>query len=235
MNMIKKFFRSFTLPDILIWSGSTLAILLSFFLLKNTDYLQLSAALVGACCLILCAKGNVLGQIFSLVFSVIYAIISYFYAYYGEMITYLGMTAPMALAATIAWLRNPFQGNRAEVAVNRLRVREYIILFLVSALLSVPFYFILRALNTQNLWWSTFSVLTSSFAVLLTMRRSPHYALAYACNDVVLIVLWSLAAADDKKYLAMVVCFAVFLLNDIYSLFSWLLRRRRQISLSEKN
>lgn len=228
VQKFKSLFRGFTLLDLLIWVGSTLAITLSFFLLKNRDYLQLAASLVGVCCLILSAKGNVLGQIFSLAFSVIYAIVSYFYAYYGEMITYLGMTAPMALAATVSWLKHPFQGNQAEVEINRLSLREHFILLIISMLVSILFYFILGALGTANLWWSAVSVLTSSFAVLLSMRRSPLYAFAYALNDGVLIILWSLAAADNAKYLAMVVCFSVFLLGDIYSFVCWLIRQRRQ-------
>lgn len=39
-----------------------------------------------------------------IVFSLLYGVISYTCAYYGEMITYLGMTAPMALFALISFL-----------------------------------------------------------------------------------------------------------------------------------
>lgn len=50
-------------------------------------------------------------------------------------------------------------------------------------------YFILRAFNTANIIPGTISVTTSFVAVYLTFRRSPYFALAYAANDVVLIVL----------------------------------------------
>lgn len=83
-------------------------------------------------------------------------------------------------------------------------------------------------MNTANLAVSTFSVLTSFVAVWLTMRRSPLYALAYALNDIVLIVLWSFAAAESIEYISMVVCFVVFLVNDIYGFFNWCRLRRRQ-------
>ncbi len=42
-----------------------------------------------------------------IIFSLLYGIISYTFSYYGEMITYLGMTMPMAVFALISWLRNP--------------------------------------------------------------------------------------------------------------------------------
>ena len=68
---------------------------------------------VGAVALVLMAKGDVWGQILTVVFSVLYGFTSWQFRYYGEMITYLGMTLPMALAAVFSWLRHPFQGNTA--------------------------------------------------------------------------------------------------------------------------
>lgn len=231
MRRIRNWIGSFGLLDLIVWAVSMLAILLSFFLLGNDDYLQLSASLLGACSLILIAKGNVLGQFLSVVFSVMYGIISYFTRYYGEMLTYLGMTAPVAIVAIVSWLRHPFRGNHSEVTVNRLALWEYPLLLLISAAVAAGFYFLLDFLETPNLWWSTVSILTSCLAMLLSIRRSPLYALGYCLNDVVLIVLWSLAARTNLEYVAMVVCFAVFLLNDVYGLVNWLRLRKRQAEI----
>lgn len=231
METVKRFFRSFTPLDGIVWGSSVLAILLSFFLSRNTDYLQLATSLVGACCLILSAKGNVLGQFLSVLFAVFYGIVSYFFRYYGEMITYLGMTAPMAVASIVSWLRHPFRGQKSEVTVGHLKRWELPALLAASGAVSVPFYFILKALGNNNLLFSTLSVFTSLLAVLLTVRRSPYYAFAYALNDIVLIVLWSLAIRENTEYIAMVVCFSVFLVNDVYSLINWLRRRKRQAEL----
>lgn len=46
--------------------------------------------------LIFNAKGNPAGQLLTVIFSLLYGSISFTFAYYGEMITYLGMTMPMA-------------------------------------------------------------------------------------------------------------------------------------------
>ncbi len=51
--------------------------------------------------------------------------------------------------------------------------------------------------------------------------------LAHA-NDVVLIVLWVLASVEDKRYVSVVVCFAAFLVNDIYGFYSWKRMEKRQ-------
>ena len=165
-------------------------------------------------------------------FSILYGIISYTFSYYGEMITYLGMTAPMAIFALISWLRNPYNGNRAEVKVNSIKREEVIFMFLLTAVITSIFYFILKFFHTANLIPSTLSVATSFLAVYLTFRRSAFFALAYATNDIVLIVLWFLASLLDISYLSVLICFAVFLVNDTYGFISWLKMQRRQESNS---
>ena len=90
------------------------------------------------------------------------------------------------------------------------------------------FYFILKAFHAANLIPSTLSVTTSFIAVYLTWRRSVYYALAYAANDIILIVLWILASFSDTSYLPVIVCFTMFLVNDIYGFINWSKIRKRQ-------
>ena len=144
------------------------------------------------------------------------------------MITYLGMTMPMAVFALISWLRNPFQGNRAEVKVNTISRAETWLMWLVTAAVTVLFYYILAFFHTANLLPSTLSVTTSFVAVYLTFRRSPYFALAYAANDIVLIILWILASVYDARYVSVVVCFAAFLVYDIYGFINWRKMKKRQ-------
>lgn len=223
-----RFIRYFSLTERLIWSASVAAVLIVFLLFDRANWLYPSAAVIGVSYIILNAKGNPLGQALGLVFSLCYGFISYGFGYYGEMLTYLGMTAPMALWALIAWLRHPYRGNRAEVAVNHIKTGEMVLALLLSAMVTVVFYFPLKHFNTANLLPSTLSVFTSFLAVYLTARRSEWFSLAYAANDVVLIVLWSLALAQNSAYASVLVCFCVFFINDIYAFFSWRRMRRRQ-------
>lgn len=211
-----------------LWLSSVTLILVCFALFDREGYLTLAASLIGVTSLILNAKGNPAGQVLMIVFSVLYGIISYSFAYYGEMITYLGMTAPMALFALVSWLRHPYEGKRAEVEVSHLTRRDAMTATLLTAAVTVIFYYILKAFETAHLLPGTVSVTTSFLAAYLTFRRSPYFALAYAANDVVLIVLWVLASLQDPAYVSVTVCFAVFLVNDIYGFVSWRRMRRRQ-------
>ena len=227
---MKKLTNYFTKGELILWGSSAGLILVSFFLFDRVNFMTLAASLIGATSLIFNAKGNPIGQALMIVFSLLYGVISYTFSYFGEMITYLGMTGPMALFALISWLRNPYNGNRAEVAVNRLENKELVLMYVLTALVTFGFFFILDYFDTANMLPSTLSVTTSFIAVYLTFRRSPYFALAYAANDVVLIILWTLAAVEDISYLSVIICFVMFLVNDLYGFVSWKRMEKRQLA-----
>lgn len=218
----------FTKGEIALWCISVVLIVVFFFVFDREKYLTLAASLVGVTSLIFNAKGNPFGQFLMVIFSILYGIISYTFAYYGEMITYLGMTAPMAVFALVSWLRNPYNGNKAEVKVNQLKFKEIIFMILLTIIVTFIFYYVLAAFHAANLIPSTISVTTSFLAVYLTFRRSAFYALGYAANDIVLIILWILAALSDISYLSVVICFIMFLVNDIYGFINWSKMQKRQ-------
>lgn len=118
--------------------------------------------------MVFAAKGNVWAQILMIIFSILYGIISWRFHYLGEMITYLGMTMPMAIWSTITWLKNPAK-NGKEVAIQKLRLKHIVWLMLFGTITTIVFYYILAVLNTPNIVFSTISITTSFLAATLTM------------------------------------------------------------------
>ena len=228
MKSLKSIAKYFSVGEILLWSCSVLLIVVSFCVFDRRNYLTLASSLIGVTSLIFTAKGNPIGQILMIVFSLLYGYISFVFTYYGEMLTYLCMTMPMAIFALISWLKNPYKENKAEVKVNRLKKGEPVFMWIATAIITLIFYFILSAFHTKNIIPSTISVTTSFLAVYLTFRRNPFYAIGYAANDIVLIVLWILATIENTSYLSVVVCFVTFLANDIYGLISWQKMAKKQ-------
>ena len=210
-----------------LWLTSLAVVAGTYIGFKAGDALSLIASLIGVTALIFVAKGHVLGQLLTIVFAVFYGVISWAFRYYGEVITYLCMTAPMAGVALYTWLRNPYQGS-AEVTVRRLTGQQWAVMLLLTALTTAAFYFILKAAGNAALAVSTLSITTSFLASYLTAMRSPYYALAYAANDLVLIVLWVIASLSDVSSVPMVSCFVMFLLNDLYGFVSWKRMEQRQ-------
>lgn len=227
-NIFKRLLNYFRWYELTIWLTSLALIVIAFIAFDRAEYLTLIASLVGTSALVFNAKGNPMGPLLIIIFGLIYGYISFGCHYYGEMLTYVGMSVPMAFLSLISWLRNPYKGNRAEVKINDLSPKDIPLMILLTAAVTVSFYFILGALGTASLLISTVSVTTSFAAVYLTFRRSPYFALAYAFNDIVLITLWSIAAASDPSYFSVIICFATFLVNDVYSFINWLRMRKKQ-------
>lgn len=210
-----------------LWSVSAIVVILSYLFSPDKDILSLIASLIGVTALIFVAKGLVLGQILTVVFAVFYGTISVIFGYYGEAITYLLMSAPMAIAAIISWLKHPFKES-SEVEVAKLSKKTKTLLSVLTVIVTVAFYFILGALGNKNLITSTLSVTTSFVAASLTFLRSPYYAIGYSLNDLVLIALWIMAAAENPQYIPMIFCFVMFLVNDLYGFIYWRRMEKRQ-------
>lgn len=223
------FFRRLTRFELGLWICSMAMTVISFVASGDGHVLSLIASLIGATALIFVARGEVPGMVLSLVFAILYAVISLEFRYYGEMITYLCMSAPISLASIISWIRHPYR-DTTQVQISRLKRGHVGVLLALTALVTVAFYFILEYFDTANLEVSTVSVATSFLASGLLVLRSPIYAVAYMVNDVVLIVLWVMACLSDLSYLPMVMCFAMFLVNDSYCFFNWMRMRRAQES-----
>ena len=220
-------FKDLTKFELGLWLISVTVIIVSFAISGGGDILTIIASLIGVTALIFVAKGYVIGQILTVVFAVFYGIISYYFRYYGEMITYLCMTAPIAMMAVVSWIKNPYEGTK-EVKVNHVNKKQVLIMSVLAALVTLAFYFILKAMGNANLLFSTISITTSFLASYLTFLRSPYYAVAYSANDVVLIVLWTMATLEDRSYLPMILCFVMFLINDMYGFLNWRRMRIRQ-------
>ena len=223
---LKNPFRDLTKFELALWLCSVVVVFLSFCLSPDGSVVSLLASLVGVTALIFVAKGYVFGQVLCIFFAILYGIVSFWQQYYGEMITYLGMSAPAA------WIRNP-SGNGSTVKVRKaMGGKEWLLTCALTVGVTVGFYFLLEALHTANLGFSTLSVATSFLASALTFLRSPYYALAYAANDLVLIVLWVLATMRDISYLPMIFCFVMFLANDLYGFYNWQKMKRLQESMA---
>ena len=203
-----------------LWLGSLAVVIASNLLSGEVDLLTLIAACIGITSLIFAAKGNVWTQILMILFSILYGIISWRFRYWGEMITYLGMSLPMAVWSMITWLKHPSE-NGAEVEIQKLTKKHIAGLLFFGTVTTLVFYFILRFLDTPNIVFSTISITTSFLAASLTMLRTSYYALGYASNDIVLIVLWVLASVENPAYIPVAVNFMIFFFNDLYGFISW--------------
>ena len=220
-------FRDLTKFEWALWLTSVVVVIASYLVAEEEGLLNMIASLIGVTALIFIAKGYVTGQVLTVVFAIFYGIVSYYFRYYGEMITYLCMTAPIAMISIISWLKHPYEDTK-EVEIAHVTKKQVFLMVILAIVTTTVFYFILRFLGNANLLVSTISVTTSFVACYLAFLRSPYYALGYAANDIVLIILWIMATMEELVYLPMVICFVMFFFNDIYGYYNWKKMRKRQ-------
>lgn len=211
--------KTLTKFELSLWLTSIVVVTASFVFSGNS-LLSIITSIIGVTALIFVAKGLVLGQVLTVVFAVFYGIVSYKNQYYGEMITYLCMTAPIAFLSVISWLKNPYKNTKV-VKVSKVTKKQLILMSTLAIFVTLIFFFILKRLNNASLLFSTISITTSFIASYLTFLRSPYYAIGYAANDVILIILWVIASVTDIQYFPMVTCFIMFLINDLYGFINW--------------
>lgn len=231
---MKNPFKLLDKRDWIVYVISLVVVIASNVATLQFDALNFFSTIIGVTALIFIAKGNVWGQILSVIFCTLYGIISLRFRYYGEMITYLGMSLPIAIFSIVTWVKNPYKKGENVVKIRKFTLFEGVMMLLLAVGVTFAFYFILRAFNTPNLIVSTLSVITSFCAAYLMLRRITYYAIAYALNDIILIILWVLATIENIIYLPVVACFLIFLLNDLYAFVSWRVREKYQLKESEK-
>lgn len=218
-------FKGFTKFEWCLWIGSLAAIIAAHFAVLSTDYASLITSLIGVTSLIFAARGDPFAPFLIIIFAILYATVSYFFGYYGEMIIYLAMQLPVSAVSLFTWHKN---ARKNTVKTSKMTFKKVAVMLALNACVTTGFYFLLRYFNTPNLIPSTFSVATSFAALFFMCLRLPQYALAFILNDIVMIVLWSLALSNNINYISLVVCFSIFLLNDTYTAISWLRRAKNE-------
>lgn len=224
-----KFLKSWNLFEIIFLFSSFFALILCFVFSVDRSWLTLTSSLLGVVAVLFVAKGFVIAPIVNLIYGGFYIAISALQHYFGEVIIYACVMTPIYIFSIISWLGNRSKEQEEIVEVNKIYWKEYLAIFLGAIVATFSFYFILKALNTNELEINTASLIFSLVASYLMLRRSSFYALAFLADDIIAIALWSMAVINfGLQFLPTVVSFCVFLINDLYGFIHWKIQERRQ-------
>lgn len=217
---MKKLFINWNLYEISLLTIGISCVFLSGFLCKSS-ILTIMVSFLTIFCAIFQAKGKSISQIIGLIQCLLYSYLSYNNRYYGEAIINIFLLFPLYINGVISWLKNTDKETDT-VIKNKITKKEWTILFVLSLILSVSLYFLLRYFKTDKLFVSTISMVFSLFATYLVSRRSKYGFIFYIMNDFVLIVLWgSLTLFNDISLFPMLIMPIVLFLNDIYGFKIW--------------
>lgn len=229
--MIEKIFGKWHIAETVLYIAG-LALIITMSIIFKASWISAITGLFGLTCVLFTAKGKVVGIFFTWGMIVFYSILSFKNKYYGEVFINLFMMFPMTIISLVEWIKH--LGKDYVVKVNSITKKELAIVCSVAVIAFVVFYFILRALGTSQLIFSTISIVTSVLATYFQSRRSKYGFLSFLFNDAVLCVLWALATVEDIKNISMLTAVALYVICDIYGFISWGVMQKKQQSAQER-
>ena len=228
-NNVKDFLKKFTIFNYIYLIIAYAIIIVGFAIGDEKSIFSLITSLMGVTAFMLSAKGLVVAPIVCSVYYVMYSILSINQKFYGEAIVNGLIALPIMIFTIISWFRNKHKQDTTNVQVNNISKKEYLALIPAIMVVFAGFYFLLRALNTEQLIISTFSTVCSTVATYLLMRRSPYYSLGYIIADVLVVSLWTINISTyGLTYLPTLLSVCCFFVNDVYGFISWQKRKKEQ-------
>ena len=217
---MKNILKNWTKLENSLLFGSIIIVSLIGIIYKS-DLLTMSCSIVGIITALLLAKGKNLGQFFGVLITLLYSVVSFKNKFYGEVIIYIFLMLPMYIVGIISWIKHQNKATNS-VEINKITNREWIIIFIVTVIIFIAVYFLLKIFNTSEILVSTFSVIASLFAVYLQIRRSRFSFYFYVINDLILIILWGIPVVKGN-FLLLPMLFnpIINLINDSYGIINW--------------
>lgn len=180
------------------------------------------------------AKGKIATQFIGVVWFVFYCFLAYYQKYYGETILYATIMIPLYIYGIIHWLAHRDKSDNTVIVKHKLSKIEISIFVPVWLAVSVGVFFLLRALNTEQLYLSTVAFCTMLPSVYLLMRRSAWNQLLFLINDIVLCFLWQMLLYKGSMEFIPILCYQIFqIIYDAYGIYEWWKLGKKQKLKSE--
>ncbi len=227
--MIKEYFKSYNKFEI-IWMLTSIISTVILGIIFKSKIVIITCSVVCIITAILQAKGKVESQFFSIIVCGLYSYISYGNKYYGEVIFYLLIMLPMSIGGIISWMTHKSEKTHT-VEVNKINLREWLLIAFVTIAAFIGLYNLLKYFNTNELIVSTFSMIASLLAVYLLVRRSKYCFIFYLLNDIISIILWVLPViAGNLLLIPMIIEPLALLISDTYGAFNWNKIEKKQVN-----
>ncbi len=199
--------------------GSIITLLLA--ILSKSNFLSTVYGLLCVGSAIYIAKGKVIGNFFGIVSSLIYSYLSYQHRLYSEVIVSLFLILPITIYGFISWLKNQ-NADTQTITIKKLEKSELILAIFSQVIMYFAYYHLLKYFNTEMLYISALSICISVLAFYFLSRMTPITYYAFILKDIIALSLWiyPLLKGETTTF-AVFFSNIIFLINDIYGIFSW--------------
>jgi nicotinamide mononucleotide transporter len=225
-----KVYKGYTIIDLILILTGIIAVTISGILFGSKWYI-IANTLLGLLCVFTQAKGKIATQFIGIIYFCFYIFICYSQKYYGEGLLYLIIMLPMYIYGAIHWLMNYDKKDNVVIVKSNLSKLEWLLSSLLIIGIGISVFFILKALNTNQLVLNTLSFVSMLPAVYLLIRRCKWNQVAFLINDFIVPILWIfLVINGDLSFIPMCIYHIFQIMYDVYGLSEWI-----KIEKSQKN
>lgn len=238
MNRIHTLLKRFRWWELAFMAAAYIAVVVLSIVFKS-NWLIVLSSLFGMTTTFLLAKGFALGNLVGILQIVFYTIMCYNNRYFGEIITNVGIVFPAYAFSFYTWTKR--NHDHVLQVNNSIKLQEWLLAFVGIGGVAVGFYFVLRALNTANLIFSTLAVFFVTMYCYLSIRRSQFCFVFRLLMDLVTFVLWLLVFLDTLKegfgaiYIPTLLNYVVYAVLDLFGIVNWIRLKRTQNFLQEEH
>lgn len=223
-----KQWHGYNLLDLFLVTTGFVTILVLSIVFNTVWYVAINT-LLGVFCVFTQAKGKIITQFIGIINSGIYVFICYTQKLYGESLLYLIVMLPLYIYGAINWLIHRDKKDNVVLVTSNLSWKEWLVSSICFVGIAVGVYFVLKALNTAQLWISTFAFVSMLPAVYLLVRRCKWNQIGFLINDLIASFLWlSLILKGDHSFISMYTYYMFQIICDIYGLAVWFKLEKKQ-------
>lgn len=199
--------------------------LIYFLLFLNAYIMQDSfVALVSAFCgityTLLAGKGNPLCYLIGLTGSAFYVYLAFLNSLWGNCLLYALYFVPMQLIGFFKWHMH-LKADKYEIVKVSLSKKENIVLFSLTALISVFVIVIFAKTGDSNPVVDGLTTVFSILGMYLTVRRAIEQWYVWAGVNLLSLIMWVVIALRGVKVYSTVLMWFVYLCLAVYFYKSW--------------
>lgn len=220
---MKKLFKDWNLFE-KIWLALLIILPIIFSIIFKSTIINCITTISYLLSAIFLAKGKVIAYASGIFGLILYGYVSFTVGYFGELIISGAILMPVMIYGLVNWFKNKRIDEKQGkvVVVKQVGKKEIAILLTSQIICGVGYYFLLKAFNTNFLFVSTISIVTSVIASYLVAKRSQYGLLAFLINDFVLVILWSsIIFQGNLSYITILLTPFMLLVSDFYGIFNW--------------
>ena len=189
-------------------------------ILTKDNAIAMISALCGITYTFIAGKGNPICYLFGIVGSSFYCILSFNNALWGNLLLYALYYVPMQTIGYFQWMKNLREGT-SEIVKIKLPLKELSHLILVTIILVIVAYFILRYYKDAHPLLDSITTVLSLSGMYLTVRRSIEQWQCWMVVNFLSLLMWINVAINGAKVYSTVIMWVVYLFLAFYFYFDW--------------